>query len=96
MSYKKNDKEYNAFEVVTKNIQKLANKRDKKKLKLPRLRSNSIFPSISKYPEKYKSFMKSIGIDLVNHTDKDKRILFRKINALSFFSVNKNKYDLRS
>jgi len=37
---------------------------------------------------------KPIGIDLVNHTDKDKRILFRKINALSFFSVNKNKYDL--
>ena len=66
---KKNDKEYNAFEVVTKNIQKLANKRDEKKLKLPRLRSNSIFPSISKYPEKYKSFMKSIGIDLVTTSE---------------------------
>ena len=37
---------------------------------------------------------KPIGIDLVNHTDKDKRISFRKINALSFFSVNKKKYDL--
>ena len=37
---------------------------------------------------------KPIGIDLVSHKDKDKRIKFKKINALSFFSKNKRKYDL--
>ena len=34
------------------------------------------------------------GIDIINHKDKDKRIQFRKIDALSFFSKNKNKFDL--
>tara|TARA_B110000438_G_scaffold95879_1_gene95076 strand:+ start:228 stop:941 length:714 start_codon:yes stop_codon:yes gene_type:complete len=34
------------------------------------------------------------GIDIINHKDKDKRIKFRKIDALSFFSKNKNKFDL--
>ncbi len=66
---KKNDENYNAFKIVTENIQKLSTRRDEKKLKLPRLRSNSVFPSISKYPEKYKSFMKSIGIDLVTTSE---------------------------
>ena len=37
---------------------------------------------------------KPIGIDLVNHKDKDKRIKFEKIDALSFFSKNKKKFDL--
>ena len=37
---------------------------------------------------------KPIGIDLVNHKDKDKRIKFKKIDALSFFLKNKNKFDL--
>ena len=37
---------------------------------------------------------KPIGIDLVNHKDKDKRINFKKIDALSFFSKNKRKFDL--
>ena len=36
---------------------------------------------------------KPIGIDLVNHKDKDKRINFKKIDALSFFSSNKKKFD---
>ena len=66
---KQKDNNYNAFKVLIENIQKLANKRDEKNSKLPRLRSNSIFPSISKYPEKYKSFMKSIGIDLVTTSE---------------------------
>jgi hypothetical protein len=66
---KRNDKTYNPHQVVTENIQKLARKRDEKNLKLPRLRSNSIFPSISKYPDKYKSYMKSIGIDLVTTSE---------------------------
>ena len=37
---------------------------------------------------------KPIGIDLVRHKDKDKRIFFKKIDALSFFRLNKKKFDL--
>tara|TARA_X000000368_G_scaffold212957_2_gene168224 strand:- start:47 stop:754 length:708 start_codon:yes stop_codon:yes gene_type:complete len=37
---------------------------------------------------------KPIGIDLINHKDKDKRINFKKTDALSFFSTNKKKFDL--
>ena len=38
--------------------------------------------------------VKPIGIDLVNHKDKDKRINFKKIDAISFLSINKKKFDL--
>ena len=37
---------------------------------------------------------KPIGIDLVSHKDKDKRVNFKKIDAISFFSANKKKFDL--
>ena len=37
---------------------------------------------------------KPIGIDLVKHKDRDKRINFKKIDALTFFSTNKKKFDL--
>ena len=37
---------------------------------------------------------KHLGIDIVNHKDKDKRINFKKINASKFFSKNKEKFDL--
>tara|TARA_Y100000996_G_scaffold383436_1_gene339377 strand:+ start:353 stop:1060 length:708 start_codon:yes stop_codon:yes gene_type:complete len=37
---------------------------------------------------------KPIGIDLVKHKDKDHRIFFKKIDALSFFSNYKKKFDL--
>ena len=37
---------------------------------------------------------KPVGIDLINHKDKDKRVNFKKIDALSFFSTNKKKFDL--
>ena len=37
---------------------------------------------------------KPIGIDITNHKDKDKRIRFKKINALTFFLNNKHKFDL--
>ncbi len=37
---------------------------------------------------------KPIGIDLVSHKDKDKRIDFKKTDALSYFSKNKKKFDL--
>ena len=37
---------------------------------------------------------KPLGIDLTNHKDKDKRIKFKKIDALTFFLKNKSKFDL--
>ena len=37
---------------------------------------------------------KPMGIDLVNHKDKDKRIIFKKINILNFIKLNKKKFDL--
>ncbi len=37
---------------------------------------------------------KPLGIDLISHKDKDKRITFKKINALNFFLTNKKKFDL--
>ena len=37
---------------------------------------------------------KPVGIDLVRHKDRDKRINFKKTDALSFFSQNKKKFDL--
>ena len=37
---------------------------------------------------------KPLGIDIINHKDKDKRIKFKKINASVFFLKNKSKFDL--
>ncbi len=37
---------------------------------------------------------KPLGIDIINHRDKDKRINFKKKNALKFFIENKKKFDL--
>ncbi len=37
---------------------------------------------------------KPLGIDIINHNDKDKRIRFKKINASKFFLNNKGKFDL--
>ncbi len=37
---------------------------------------------------------KPLGIDIISHKDKDKRINFKKINASKFFFVNKKKFDL--
>ena len=37
---------------------------------------------------------KPIGIDLVNHKDKDKRVNFKKTDAISFFFTNKKRFDL--
>ena len=41
-----------------------------------------------------KLISKPTGIDIVDHKDKDKRIKFKKIDALSFFLKNKDKFDL--
>ena len=49
---------------------------------------------IGSLSSKLKLKYKPIGIDLVRHKDKDKRIDFKKIDALSFFSQNKKKFDL--
>ena len=38
--------------------------------------------------------IKPFGIDIINHIDKDKRINFKKIDALKFFEKNKYKFDL--
>ena len=37
---------------------------------------------------------KPLGIDIVNHKDKDKRMIFKKISASNFFIKNKKKFDL--
>ena len=37
---------------------------------------------------------KSIGIDVENHKDRDKRIIFKKIDALKFLKKNKKRFDL--
>ena len=38
--------------------------------------------------------VKPIGIDTVNHKDRDKRINFKNINVMKFFNKNKYKFDL--
>ncbi len=43
---------------------------------------------------KLKLRIKPLGIDIINHKDKDKRINFKKINVLKFFDKNKYKFDL--
>jgi len=37
---------------------------------------------------------KPIGLDIVNHKDKDKRIIFKKISAIKYLKKNKKKFDL--
>ncbi len=37
---------------------------------------------------------KPLGIDIINHKDKDKRIKFQKINVIDFSKRNKEKFDL--
>ena len=49
---------------------------------------------VSNLSSKLRLKNKPQGIDIINHKDKDKRIKFRKIDAVSFFSKNKDKFDL--
>ena len=37
---------------------------------------------------------KPIGIDIENHKDRDKKIVFKKTDAINFFKSNKNSFDL--
>ena len=43
---------------------------------------------------KLKLINKPIGIDIENHKDFDKRITFKKINAIRYLKNNQNKFDL--
>ena len=49
---------------------------------------------IGSLSSKLKLRVRPIGIDLVSHKDKDKRVDFKKIDATSFFLTNKKKFDL--
>ena len=43
---------------------------------------------------KLKLQQKPLGIDIIDHKDRDKRISFKKISASAFFLKNKEKFDL--
>ena len=49
---------------------------------------------VSNLSSKLRLKNKPQGIDIINHKDKDKRIKFRKIDAVSFLTKNKDKFDL--
>ena len=44
--------------------------------------------------KKLKLKNKPIGLDIENHKDKDKRIIFKKISAIKYLKKNKKKFDL--
>ena len=44
--------------------------------------------------KKLRLFNKPIGLDIENHKDKSKKIIFKKIDAISFLSKNKINFDL--
>ena len=43
---------------------------------------------------KLKLINKPIGLDIENHKDFDKRISFKKTNAIKYLTINKKKFDL--
>ena len=49
---------------------------------------------LGKIKNKVKLKNKPIGIDPVNHRDKDRNIIFKKIDTFKFFKANKIKFDL--
>ena len=42
---------------------------------------------------KFKFKIKPLGIDIINHKDRDKRINFKKISALDYSSASNQKFD---
>ena len=62
---KKNDKSYNAFEVVSNSIKTLTRVKKQYNSKTPQIRTNSIFPSIYKNPKEFADDMYSKGVDWV-------------------------------
>ena len=59
---KKNDKSYNAFEVVSNSIKTLTRVKKQYNSKTPQIRTNSIFPSIYKNPKEFADDMYSKGL----------------------------------
>jgi len=57
--------DYNAFQEMIANIQRLVHLREAKKKDMPRIRVNTIYPAIAHDPEAYHTFMAGIGVDLV-------------------------------
>ncbi len=49
---------------------------------------------IGSLSSKFKFKKKPLGIDIINHKDRDKRINFKKINAIDFSLKNNQKFDL--
>lgn len=62
---KKNDPNYNAFTEVSKNIKLLSQIRKQYPKSRTMIRTNTIYPAIKDYVQKYYEFMKSTGVDLV-------------------------------
>lgn len=60
---KKNDISYDAFDKVIETIRKINFYKKKNKSLRPQIRTNSIFPAISKNVDEYKQFMYSNGVD---------------------------------
>jgi len=57
--------EANPFETVVANIKGINLLKKQYRSLLPQIRTNTIYPAISKDLDQYKSFMKSIGVDLL-------------------------------
>lgn len=60
-----NRKKFDAFDLVVSNIRRLVELREKMNQSTPRIRTNTIYPTIADDPEGYHAFMKSIGVDWV-------------------------------
>ncbi len=54
-----------AFDTVARNIKAMVKERNKQGLSRPQIRTNTIYPPISRDPEQYRIFMEDIGVGLV-------------------------------
>lgn len=61
----KREKTDNPFEITISNIKKMIVARDQRGQTRPQIRTNTIFPPISKDPEGYRVFMEKLGVGLV-------------------------------
>lgn len=61
----KTDKGCEPFELVTSNIKKIVQLRDKLGFSKPQIRTNTIFPAIADDPNKYRETMENLGVGLV-------------------------------
>ena len=63
--FKGKESKYNAFEVVSSNIKRLVKIRDRAGKKRPQIRSNTIFPAVSKNIDEYYHTLKDLGVDMI-------------------------------